>query len=126
LGTKLIENVYKSTLDRQILRYFQIGVLPTEVLSHSDVPAEAVIKGICKILPIVLPRYQDHPSRQGESHNATVDVSIFSSVTYFYPFFRLICVRLVESLLVHHKEIASSALTASLYVRVTQENLISF
>ncbi len=43
--------------------FFQASILDPAVLKEGDVPAEAVVRGLCKILPIVLPRYCDSDSR---------------------------------------------------------------
>jgi hypothetical protein len=38
-------------------------VVDPAVLKDGDVPADAVVRGLCKILPMVLPRYSDAESR---------------------------------------------------------------
>ena len=47
----------------------QTTIVDPAVLKDGDAPGDAVVRGLCRILPIVLPRYSDAESRYHDHWN---------------------------------------------------------
>lgn len=86
-----------SSLKQRKKLFHDLGsVLAPEVLKEGEVPVEAVVKGICRVLTVVLPRYCDSHSRG-------------------------LALGLVKELIKSHGDVTVPALTASL-----QETFVSW